>query len=337
VDPLPLLSVVVPVFREALGLDRNVRRLSAVLDAHRADFRYEIILVNDGSPDDSLQSMETLRQERPGVIGVVSFVRNFGQVAAILAGMARAQGDCMVVISADLQDPPELIPVMFDKWRTGSKTVLAVREARLDNWTARVTSAVFYSAMQRYAIGNLPRGGFDFYLLDRTVAARLLAKPESNCFLQGHILYASGPVAQIPYTRRDRSVGVSGWPFGKKLKYFIDGFTGYTFAPIRLMSIAGILCFGAAMVLSGALATRWMFFGARPHGWTWVLIAVLSLQAVQMMMMGVLGEYIWRTLDHVRGRAPYIVDFEALPDPANAGGACLARLTRLTKVSSRTV
>jgi polyisoprenyl-phosphate glycosyltransferase len=321
VECLPLVSVVVPVYREGEGIFQNVGRLTAILDRHKADFLYEVVLVNDGSPDDSLQQIEKLQRDRPEVIGVVNFLRNFGQVSAILAGLARAKGDCIVVISADLQDPPELIPAMVDKWRTGNKTVLAIREARKDNWTARVPSRIFYSAMQRYAFGSLPRGGFDFYLLDRTVAERVLASPEPNSFMQGRILYASGPVVQIPYTRQNRSSGVSSWPFSKKLKYFIDGFTGYTFAPIRLMSITGISSSVVGIALSGVLAAQWIFFGIQPRGWTVILAAALILQGAQMLMTGVLGEYVWRTLDQVRNRVPYIVDYEALPNGARAGGA----------------
>ena len=317
-ESLPLLSVVMPVYREAEGLVRNVRRLTAILDRRREDFRYEVLLVDDGSPDDSLRCMEELKQERPDVIGVVSLVRNFGQVAAILAGMACAKGDCIAAISADLQDPPEMIPLMFDKWRAGNTTVLAVREARGDSWTARVTSRIFYSAMHRYAFRSLPRGGFDFFLLDRAVVQRVLARPEPNSFLQGRILYASGPVVQIPYARQDRCFGASGWTLSKKLKYFIDGFTAYTFAPIRLMSITGVLCFAGGAVLSAVLAGRWIFSGARPQGWAAILVAVLILQGIQMVMAGVLGEYVWRALDQARNRLPYIVEYESLPTSAGA-------------------
>ena len=318
---LALVSVVVPVYREGQGLLQNVRRLTAVLDRHKANFRYEVVLVNDGSPDDSLQCIEKLQRDRPEVIGVVSFVRNFGQIPAILAGMARAKGDCIVVISADLQDPPEMIPLMFDKWCAGNRTVLAVREGRKDKWTARVASRVFYSAMQRYALSSLPRGGFDFFLIDRTVADRVLANVEPNCFLQGQILYASGPVVQIPYTRQDRSSGAPGWTLDRRVKYFIDGFVGHTFAPIRMMSMIGILSLGAGIVLAGGLVAQGIFLGTRVAGWMSILIAVLILQGVQMVMIGVLGEYVWRALDQARNRVPYIVDYEALANGAKAGGA----------------
>jgi len=310
---MPKLSVVVPVYREAIALRKNVHTLRAVLDEHRQAFDYEIILVNDGSPDASLEVMEKLRDEAPDSTGIISFVRNFGQVAAIFAGLARASGDCVSVISDDLQDPPELIPVMFEKWRAGAKTVLAVRSGREDGWTARVPSRIFYGAMRRYSLPRLPTAGFDFFLLDRQVVQHMLMNPESNGFLQGQILYVSGPAVEIPYVRRKRATGQSGWTLFKKVKYFIDGFIGYTFAPIRLISLLGIVLFSVGIALSGLLVLQRIFWGTGSQGWTSIMIAMLLLHGLEMLMIGVIGEYLWRTLDQARRRAPYVVDYEKLP------------------------
>ncbi|MFB3778594.1 MAG: glycosyltransferase family 2 protein [Bryobacteraceae bacterium] len=307
------LSVVMPVYREAAALRQNVHTLRAALDEHKGSFDYEVILVNDGSPDESLEVMEQLRLEAPDSTGVISLVRNFGQVAAIFAGLHRVSGDCVAVISADLQDPPELIPQMFEKWRAGAKTVLAVRGDREDAWTASVPSRIFYGAMRRYALRTLPATGFDFFLLDRSVVEHMLLNPESNGFLQGQILYVSGPAVELPYTRRRRTSGRSGWSLFKKIKYFIDGFIAYTYAPIRLISLLGIALFGAGIAVSILLVLQRIFWGTGSQGWTSIMVAMLLLHGLEMLMIGVIGEYVWRTLDQARKRAPFVIDYEKLP------------------------
>jgi glycosyltransferase involved in cell wall biosynthesis len=305
---MPKLSVVVPVYREAEGLRQNYVALKEILDQCDGEFTYEIIFVNDGSTDGSLAVMESLQQECPAVTGVVSLTRNFGQVAAIFAGLGFCSGDCAAVISSDLQDPPELIPVMFRKWREGAKTVLGTRRLRNDRLAAKFASRIFYRMMKAYAVPSLPATGFDFFLLDRAVIVRILAKPEPNAFLQGHILYVSGTIAHVPYDRRQRSTGTSGWGFFRKLKYFIDGFIAYSFMPIRLITAAGILLFCVGVVSSFVLVLQRLFWGTTAAGWTSVMIAMLLLHGTEMLMLGVVGEYVWRALDQARGRPIYIVD-----------------------------
>jgi len=328
-SPLPLLSVVLPVYNEEAGLRANVQTLMAVLDRHALEFRFELILVNDGSRDGSLALMEELRAERPEAIGVINLLRNFGQVPAIFAGMEAARGECVCVISADLQDPPEMILTLFRHWARGANTILAVRADREDSWPARWASRLFYGAMRHYALGGLPSGGFDFFLLDQSVVERLLENPETNGFLQGQILQASGSTVEIPYKRKQRTAGASGWPFLKKLKYLIDGFTAYSFTPIRLISLIGVLSFLAGVAISIGLGAQRVFFGTRAPGWSSIMIAMFLLHGVEMFMIGVLGEYIWRALDQVRGRPLYIVDYEksaAHPAAASLPGRKRTRL-----------
>jgi len=310
---MPKLSVVVPVYREATSIRRNFETLRSVLDGKGEEFSHEIILVNDGSPDESLTMLESIHRDYPATTGIVSFTRNFGQVAAILAGLQASSGDCAAVISADLQDPPELIPVMFRKWCEGWKTVVGVRGLRQDSLAVRAPSRLFYSLMRRHALPSLPTSGFDFFLIDRTVKERLLARPESNGFLQGEILYVSGPVHEIVYTRREREVGQSGWSWGKKIKYFVDGFVGYSFAPIRLITLAGIGLFCVGILASVGLVIQRLWFGTGQTGWTSIMIVMLLLHGTEMLMIGVLGEYLWRTLDQTRGRPLFIIDYQRLP------------------------
>lgn len=312
------LSIVVPVYRESDGLRRNFLSLAAALDPHWDQFDYEMILVNDGSPDNSLEIMEAIHREHPAVTGVVNLTRNFGQVAAIFAGLRACSGDCAAVISADLQDPPELIPKMFERWREGFKTVLAVRKDREDKLAARLPSRIFYGLMRAYALKNLPATGFDFFLADRAVISRMLERPEPNGFLQGQLLYASGPVFEIPYTRKERQFGQSNWSFGKKVKYFLDGFIAYSFTPIRLIAVMGLFLFCLGILASIGLVIQRVWFGTHSAGWSSIMVAMVLLHGTEMLMIAVVGEYLWRTLEQARNRPLYIVDYQKLPEPGVA-------------------
>src|SRR4051794_33804722 len=151
---MPTLSVIIPVFRDELSIENNFATLKNVLDECRTEFAYEIILVNDGSPDNSLVALERIHTRHPDVAGIVNLTRKFGQVPAIIAGMEYCSGDCVAVISSDLQDPPELIPQMFRKWAAGVQTVIATRESREDSWRDRVSSRIFYKLIKRYGLAS---------------------------------------------------------------------------------------------------------------------------------------------------------------------------------------
>ncbi len=323
---MPTLSVVVPVFRDELSIEDNFATLKNVLDDCRTEFSYEIILVNDGSPDNSLVALERIHTRHPDVAGIVNLTRNFGQVPAIIAGMEYCSGDCVVVISSDLQDPPELIPLMFRKWATGIQTVIGTRESREDNWRDRVTSRIFYKLIKRYGLASLPETGFDFFLVDRRVADRLVEIRERNSFLQGQILSFSASVDSIPYQRRRRRIGTSGWTFLKKLKYFADAFAAFSFVPIRFITVLGLLLFIGGIILSATLIVQRIFFGTSAVGWSSVMISMLMLHGIEMLMLGILGEYLWRTLDQVRERPLFMVEYHKLPfasprhDTATAAG-----------------
>lgn len=314
---LPKLSVVIPVYRDELSIHENFLAVKQVLDSHREEYAYEIILVNDGSPDKSLFKLEEIRHHYPEITGVVNLTRNFGQVAAILAGIQSSVGDCVVVISSDLQDPPELIPTMFEKWRNGVHTVIGTRSARDDPWKDTATSRIFYYLLKRYGLTSLPESGFDFFLIDRTVAQRLVNSRERNSFLQGQIISLSGSISTIPYERRPRRYGKSGWTFLKKLKYFADAFTAFSFTPIRLIFILGVFFFLLGTALSVFLVIQRLVYGTKSVGWSSVMISMLMLHGVEMLMLGVLGEYVWRTLDQVRERPLYTIDYQKLPTPAS--------------------
>ncbi len=309
------LSVVIPVYQDEFSIRKNFSTLKTELDRAAGMFSYEVILVNDGSRDNSILALEQIHSDHPAQAGVVNLTRNFGQVAAIFAGLGRCTGDCAAVISSDLQDPPELIPEMFEQWRNGAKTVIGVRESREDSHFSRLTSRLFYRLMQRYALPEIPIRGFDFFLLDRMVIDQVLNSAERNGFLQGQILSASDSVAQISYKRRARKRGKSGWTLLRKLKYFVDGFVAYSFVPIRLIALLGIVVFVLAVLLSFALIAQRLILGTEAPGWSSVMIALLVLHGFELLAIGIVGEYVWRALDQVRPRPLYLVDYFKPPLP----------------------
>jgi dolichol-phosphate mannosyltransferase len=303
------LSVVIPVYQDELSIAQNFLTLKAELDRASDLFSYEIILVNDGSRDNSILVLEQLYSEYPGCVGVVNLTRNFGQVAAITAGLGRCTGDCAAVISSDLQDPPELIPQMFKLWMNGAKTVLGVRESREDSAFNRFASRLFYRLMRSYAVPTIPAGGFDFFLLDRAVVGRVINASERNGFLQGQILAASGVIAQISYRRRARQIGKSSWTLVGKIKYLVDGFVAYSFVPIRFITVLGIVAFLLAILFSIGLVVQRLVWGTEAPGWSSIMIALLILHGFELLAIGVIGEYVWRALDQVRPRPIYLIDY----------------------------
>jgi dolichol-phosphate mannosyltransferase len=304
-----LLSVVIPVYFNAESLAPLWQALEAALEQLPEGLRWEVVFVDDGSGDGSFAELERLHRETGGRVRVARLTRNFGQVAAILAGLQLARGDACVVLSADLQDPPALIPEMARRWNGGAvKIVLATRAAREDGALARWASRAFYRLMRRYAVPNMPEGGFDFFLIDRRVVNIVNALDEKNTFIQGMILWTGFPPEMIPYTRRKRPRGRSRWTLSGKIKYFIDGFVTYTVAPIRLITLVGLtvslLSFGYAALI---LVLR-LLWGLPVEGWAPTMISILGLSGVQLVMLGIIGEYLWRNYHETRKRPNFVVD-----------------------------
>lgn len=302
------LSVVVPIYFNEGTLETLYERLSAMHGelADRAEL--EIVLVDDGSRDRSRDILEDLANRDPVRVRSVLLSRNFGSFNAILAGLNHATGDCIAIISADLQDPPEMIPAMYKRWETGDRTVMAVREKREDPFLTRIFSNISYTILRRLAIRNFPKGGFDFVLIDRQVRDIIVGMGERNTFLMGLIVWVGFTQSQIHYTRRNREDGESRWTFWKKVKYLIDSILAFSYAPMRFMSTIGfILAFLGVCYALFLIIQRLTFHVAVP-GWTALMVVVLVLFGFQFVAMGVTGEYLWRTLDEVRRRPAFIVE-----------------------------
>jgi len=299
-----LVSVVVPVYFNAESLPRLAARLRAVADA--ADHDLEVVFVDDGSRDGSWDRIVEITRAWPAARGV-RLTRNFGSQMAIVAGLAEAKGAAAAVLSADLQEPPELLPEMVAAWRRGATAVLAVRRSRPEGWTARAASGLYYRILQRLAFAEMPAGGFDCFLIGRSAIDFLVEGGETNTSLPGLLLWAGFPVALVPYDRVAREEGESRWTFGKKLKFFVDSVIAFTYAPLRWMSLAGAVLALLAFAYAAFLIAYKLIHDQPIQGWTSLMVALTFFSGVQLLSLGVLGEYLWRTLDAARARKRFLV------------------------------
>jgi glycosyltransferase involved in cell wall biosynthesis len=301
------VSIVVPIYFNELNLPDTIPRLLALRDSLDGD-ELELVFVDDGSGDNSLKLLLEHRDAHPDNIKIVKLTRNFGSLSAIQAGLTAASGDCVGISAADLQDPPELLVEMVGHWRKGVKVVLAVREAREDPLRSKMFSAAYYSLIRRYALPNYPQGGFDCLLVDRQVVDTVNKINEKNTNLMSLIFWLGYRPVLIPYVRRKREKGRSRWTLEKKIKLFIDSFVGFSYAPIRGLSLLGLLIATSAFVYAGAVIYAWAISGIPVKGYAPTVILIAFTSGIQMTMLGVVGEYLWRTLDEVRNRPAYVID-----------------------------
>ena len=302
-----VLSIVVPVYFNELNLPDTIPQLLA-LEPHLTGMRLELVFVDDGSEDRSLAVLREFQAQHPDRIKVLKLSRNFGSMAAVQAGLAAASGDCVGMIAADLQDPPELFIEMVGHWMRGVKAVFAVRQSREDKLGERVFARAYYALIRRFALKDYPRGGFDFFLIDRDVVREVNRVREKNTNLMSLIFWLGYRPVLIPYVRRARTKGVSRWTTAKKIKLFVDSFVAFSYAPIRILSVTGILFALSAFLYGGFVFVSWAFAGIPVKGYAPIVILLAFTAGVQMTMLGVLGEYLWRALDEIRRRPAYVVD-----------------------------
>jgi polyisoprenyl-phosphate glycosyltransferase len=302
-------SVVVPVYYNEGSLLATFQKVDAQLKKHPLIKQYEIIFIDDGSADGSYAELRSIKQAHPEEVKLVKLTRNFGQVAAIKAGYEFAKGKCVINISADLQDPPELISQMLDEHLgKGYEIVICTREDREEGWFRKKTSQLFYKIIRKLIFKHMPTGGFDFTLVSKKAADSFSRNYEANNFWQGQILWTGYSVKFIPYKRLKREIGVSRWTFSKKIKYLLDGVMAYSYFPLRFMAILGIILFLLGIIYAAAIVIMYLFGDVPFKGWAPIMILVLVLSGIQMLMLGIIGEYLWRTLDQVRGRPSYVVE-----------------------------
>ena len=301
-------TVVIPVYYNAGSLRELVDGLYRDLFAALPTRKGRLLFVDDGSGDDSWTVLQALQIEHPDVIRIVKFSRNFGQVNAWWCGLSLAEG-AAVVMSADGQDTPanaaRLLGEHFDK---RVEVVIATRRSRDESSYRQKTSQLSYWLMKRLSFAEMPTGGFDFFVLGPKARVELLKCYHYHGFVQGQILRLGFSRSFVACDRQARSHGVSRWTFSKKLTYLLDGVLGYSFVPIRMMSITGALVAFLGFAYAALIIVLKIFWGHAVEGWTPLMIVVLCMGGVQMLMLGMLGEYLWRTFAQVRGSAPYIID-----------------------------
>ena len=303
----PLLSVVVPVKNEQDGIFPFVERVGAVLDSIAHDDGWEILFVDDGSTDSTLAAIVAANQRDPRV-RALSLSRNFGKEAALSAGIDHARGNAVIPIDVDMQDPPEVLPEMVAKWRDGFEMVFGVRRCRMsDGWAKRVTAGLYYRAHNAVSSEKIPENAGDFRLMDRKVVDVIRALPERNRFMKGLFAWAGFKQASVEYDRAERETGTTNYNYWKLWTLALDGITSASTVPLRIWSYVGALVALFALGYAGFIAFDTMVFGNRVPGYASIMTSVLFLGGVQLISLGVLGEYVGRILTETKQRPLYVV------------------------------
>lgn len=299
------LSVVVPVYNEAAVLPKFHLRLAAVLDKLTADA--EIVYVNDGSADATQALLETLHRDDARV-AVIDLSRNFGKEVAMSAGLDAAGGDVVVVIDVDLQDPPELIPDMIEAWRKGFDAVLMRRATRArESWLKKTTASLFYLAMGRIGTIEIPANVGDFRLLSRRAVEALRRLPERTRFMKGLFVWIGFPTVEIEYDRAGRHAGTTKWNYWKLWNFALEGITSFSVVPLKLASYLGLLTALLAFAYGVKVVVWTLLYGDPVAGYPTLIVAVLFLGGLQLMALGVIGEYLARMFIEVKQRPLYLV------------------------------
>lgn len=303
---MKLVSFVIPVYNNEETISLMHQNIKKEITTRFPELDYEIIFVNDGSRDGSLEQIKKCRQEDQHV-KIISFSRNFSQVSAIMAGLEHALGDVMINISADLQDPVEQCSKMIDEWLNGFNVVVSYREARSDSLLNTFTSNIAYR-LYKLAIPNMPLGGFDFALLDKKAVKAINSLKESYRFFQSDVLWIGFKVKYLPYTRLKRQFGKSQYTFGRRLSRFINIYVSISYLPIKIMSAIGFFAAFAGLCYAINITYGYFKLNIPFKGWAPIMISILIMGGMNMVMVGVVGQYIWRIYDSVQRKPHYIID-----------------------------
>ncbi len=299
------LSLIIPVLNEEANVQTLVQAVDTAFAGAR-DIELELVFVDDGSRDRTFDLLSEQSGRDPR-IHVVRLSRNFGSHAALLAGFEHCGGDAAAYLAADLQDPPETIRLMVEHWRSGSLVVWGQRQQRDDPPANKLFALLYYRLMRRFALPDMPRGGLDICLIDRKVINAIVAMREKNTAIFGLILWAGFPQTFVPYERRSRERGRSRWTIAKKIKLVVDSFVAFSFFPIRLVTYLGGIFSMLGFAYGLFTVLRVLLSGSAVQGWPTLVTLIVTLSGVQLLMLGIVAEYLWRTFDEARGRPPYLV------------------------------
>ncbi len=299
------ISIVVPVYYNADTLPLLYEDMKEKILGKLSD--YEIVFVDDGSGDESWKVMNDIRSLDENV-KCIKLSRNFGEHAAILAGLSNCSGDCAVTKQADLQEDSELILELYDSWKRGNKVVYAVREERDDPALKKFFANIYYIIVRKFIDKNMPQGGFDCYLLDRQVIDVILGMDEKNSSLTLQVLWVGFSPDLVYFHRKEREIGESRWTFAKKFKLVLDSLMSFSYFPIRFMSMVGVICAIISFIWIIGVVVERIAIGTPIAGWASLMCLILFATGLILLTLGILGEYLWRTLDASRNRPPFLVD-----------------------------
>lgn len=303
----PLLSVVIPIYNEQATLSELYRRLTHVLSENLAELAYEIVFVNDGSTDGSIQILSRLHADDP-VVKVVNLSRNFGHQAALTAGLDYAKGDAVICMDGDVQDPPEIIPTLVARWRDGNDVVYAVRKLRKEGFIKRGCYAAFYRLLRRLSMVSIPLDAGDFALMDRRVVDCLKTLPERSRFIRGLRTWVGFRQTGVEYEREKRYAGTPKYTWPKLVRLAVNGLLSFSALPLRMATAVGfMISFCSLLGIIVALYLK-LFTDQAIPGWTATVIPMLVLGGIQLLSIGILGEYIAQIFDEVKRRPLYLVD-----------------------------
>lgn len=301
-----IVSVIVPVYNESEVIEAFYARLLPVMES-LTGYRYEIIFVDDGSRDDSIEKLSHFARGNPNV-KILKFSRNFGHQIAITAGIDEAKGDAIVVIDADLQDPPEVIRDFVQKWEEGYDVVYGQRQEREGETAMKlITASTFYRLLKRIAKIDIPVDTGDFRLITRAVADQLRNMREKDRFVRGLVSWVGFKQTGVNYKRDKRYAGETKYPYRKMLKFALDGITSFSTAPLKLATWLGYATsFLAFLYLTSVFVQK--ILGITVHGWATIMVAILFLGGIQLISLGIMGEYIGRIFTEIKQRPLYVVD-----------------------------
>ncbi len=306
----PVLSIVVPLYNEAANVATLLERLTGVTQRLSANVDCEIVLVNDGSSDATAATVREQMATRPNIV-LVNLSRNFGHQLAATAGLEIAGGDAVVLMDGDLQDPPELIEAFLERWRAGYDVVYAVRRARPGESRFKLlTAGAFYRLINRMTKIAIPLDAGDFRLMSRRVVEALRRSPERHRFLRGMVSWVGFNQTAVEYDRDIRYAGTTKYPLTKMIRFAMDGITSFSDIPLRFASYLGFTVSAVAFIYA-LVVISFKLFSLKPPaytpGWASTIVAVLFLGGVQLMSLGILGEYLGRVYDEVKGRPLYLI------------------------------
>ena len=316
---LPVISMVIPFYNEAGNVDVLYRRLATVLDATYC--AWEIVCVNDGSSDGTLEKLLALRHRDPRV-RVLDLSRNFGKEAALTAGLDHARGGAAIPFDADLQDPPELIPELLAKWREGADIVNAVRSSRAgESWLKRATAHGFYRVINRLTHVDIPADTGDFRLISRPVLEAIRRLPERRRFMKGIFAWVGFRTAEVYYQREPRHAGKSKFNWWRLWNFALEGITSFSQVPLQMASWLGLLASLLSLLYAVSLVVATLLYGNPVKGYPSMMAAILFLGGVQLMALGMIGEYVGRIYEESKHRPIYII--RELDDPGAGAGAAI--------------